>query len=147
MVAPVILHYHPFPPSTFTGYCCPFVVPSLLLLSLVWITVAIKSIHHPVWPVTCLMKLWFRQVRNWAVTNQKFCRSVSAPVTCRDNYISHFYGQKYAGGNFLQFGGFWKPFWWTEKWIRHLLSWPVTSVTFRFVLNLGGLWPVTNELI
>ena len=25
-------------------------------------TVAIKSIRHLVWPVTCLTKLWFRQI-------------------------------------------------------------------------------------
>ena len=34
-------------------------------------TVPIKSIRHPVWPVTGLTKLWFRQVGYPAVTDKK----------------------------------------------------------------------------
>ena len=33
-----------------------------LLFSTIYSTVAIKSIRHLVWPVTCLTKLWFRQI-------------------------------------------------------------------------------------
>ena len=41
------------------------------------ITVAIKSIRHPVWPVTCLTKLWFRQAGYLAVTEKKNFVNVS----------------------------------------------------------------------
>ena len=41
-------------------------------------TVPIKSIRHPVWPVTGLTKLWFHQVGYPAVTNQKFRQCVLA---------------------------------------------------------------------
>ena len=44
--------------STVKGACDPWHAEQF---EMVQYTVAIKSIRHPVWPVTCLMKLWFRQ--------------------------------------------------------------------------------------
>ena len=51
-------------------------------------TVAIKSIHHPVWPVTCLMKLWFHQAGYLAVTGKKKHQWVPAPEILPEIYVS-----------------------------------------------------------
>ena len=136
--------------------CNVFSTAYSALFSCIWPTVAIKSIHHPVWPVTCLTKLWFHQVGYWAVTTQinssqrvsACCRSVTPVNICIYLYM-------YLNPLFT-----WpKTRWWWFFVIWGLLEailvdQKINSSVANVTCDLCdlssksvGLWPVTAELI
>ena len=115
-------------------------------------TVPIKSIRHPVWPVTCLTKLWFRQVGYWAVTTQKNSSELRKFELLAPKIL------------------------YVDMYLKELFSWPKIVPGVIFVIwgllevilvdlkidssvasgtcdlcdlssKLVGLWPVTAELI